>query len=202
MPSRPELHRGRLAKHPRVRSVRALTRDDLARLQGPRVGPPRVKAFRETHHRLARLVAMGSRDVEITRITGYSQQRLVTLRQDPAFQQLVAEYRGRVDEAYERQFDQFYGKAVELKLRGLAMIEDHFDAAEDSGELIPLKQLAPLVADLADRTGHGKHSSQTTEVLNFAELMDQMAKAKGQSNVIDATANEVPQPAAVGFRRR
>ena len=60
------LHRGRIAKPVRIISVRALTRDDLLRLR-ERAPPPKVKAFRASHHRLARLVGAGHRTEALVR---------------------------------------------------------------------------------------------------------------------------------------
>jgi hypothetical protein len=205
--------------------VRPLTKDDLACLREKRVGAPRLARFRETHHRLARFVASGLRDAEVLRLTGYSGTRLSSLKQDPSFQQLVAEYRGKVDQAWIDSQDEFYSTATSNMLRLERMVEEHLDQADEDGELIPLKTIGPLIADRADRFGYGKHSTQTNEVYDFASMMAQMAARSGRSNVIDAKAQlpaipaasasppevaEPPQPplpqgnsfAAPGFRRR
>lgn len=205
---RPELHRGRLAKHPRVLSIRALTRDDLSVLREKRVGPPKVQQYRETHHRVARLVAAGLPPGEVARMTGYSPNRIHQFRSDPAFEQLVAEYKGKVDEAYIRSVDEFYETATSNMLRAERMIEAHLDKAEDEADLIPLQRLIPLISDRADRFGYGKHSTQTNEIKDFAAMMEKMAQKSGRSNVIDAQANTTTpalpgaQFGAGGFRRR
>lgn len=208
MPPRPELHRGRLAKHPRVLAVRALTRDDLACLREKRIGPPKVQQYRETHHRVARLVAAGLRDGEISRMTGYSPGRVGQFKQDPAFQQLVAEYRGKVDEAWVNSLDEFYETSTSNMLRAERMLEAHLDKAEDGeADLIPIKSLLSITADRADRFGYGKHSTKTNEIKDFAAMMEKMAAKSGRSNVIDAKANELPAESPVtksirgGFRR-
>jgi len=77
-------------------------------LQSPRPPQNRPKAMRETHHRLARMVAAGFRTEEILRLTGFSYTRLHQLRHDPAFVELVSQYRGKVDEAYVRGVDEFW----------------------------------------------------------------------------------------------
>jgi hypothetical protein len=212
-----ELHRGKLARHPRILSVRSLTRDDLARLYEKRVGPPRVKQFRDTHHRLARMCAAGLRDAEIIRLSGYGPNRLMQLRQDPAFQQLIAEYRDKVTEAFVRSQDEFYETSVSNMLRAERMIEDHLDSAEETGETVPLKTLLAITSDRADRFGYGKHRTQTNENVNFAAEMKRIAQQSGRSNVIDArplpvdastpqgSSERVPAetaPLSVGFRRR
>lgn len=220
--SRPELHRGRLAKHPRILSVRSLTRDDLACLREKRVGPPRVKVLRRAHHRVARLIALGYRDHDIARMTGYAASRIVQLKMDPAVQELVAQYDKKVEAEWLDKVDQIHEEMVEVKLRGLNLIQDRLDAAEDPNDPqpIPLKDLLALTADMADRTGHGKKSIVRNEKVDFAAMMKEIARKSGRSNVIDATPSrvvsaprEVPilpdhspaeQPSSdvVGFRRR
>ncbi len=200
---RPELHRGRLAKPIRVLSVRPLTRDDLGVLREKRVGPPKVKQYRETHHRIARLVAAGLRPGDVARMAGISPNRVHQLRSDPAFEQLVAEYKDKVDEAYVSAQDEFYNTATSNMLRAERMIEEHLDKAEDNDDPIPLRTLMGITADRADRFGYGKHATQTTEVRDFAKMMEQMAQKSGRSNVIDAKpAAEVQAFATGGFRRR
>lgn len=212
--SGPELHRGKLARHPRIISVESLTREDLACLREKRVGPPRVKALRRSHHRVARLIALGYKDAQITLATGYSPTRIGQLKEDPAMRELIASYDKKVEEDFEAKIDHVHQEMAEIKLRGLNLIQDRLDLAEDGDSPIALKDLMVLVGDMADRTGHAKHSTQTKEVVNFAEMMKQLARSSGRSNVIDATATVIePKPlegpsddpsnlADVGFRRR
>ena len=206
----PELHRGVIARNPKVLSVRPLTPEDLPRLRDPRVAP-RMKSFRDTHHRLARMVAAGFRDAEIIRKTGYSQTRLGSLKADPAFQQLIAEYREKVTESWLETVDEFHEASISNMLRAERMVEEHLDVAEETDERIPLKTLIAITADRADRFGYGKHRTQRNENLTFAAEMKLIAQRSGKSNVIDAKVIESgpaalgePKPvhATEGFRRR
>lgn len=191
--SGPELHRGKLARHPRILSVESLTREDLACLKEKRVGPPRVKMLRRSHHRVARLIALGYKDQQIVLMTGLTPSRIGQLKADPAVQELIAGYDKKIEEDFETKIDHINAEMVEIKLRGLNLIQDRLDLAEDSDspQPIALKELISLVGDMSDRTGHGKHSSQTKEVVNFAEMMKQLARSSGRSNVIDAQARDV-----------
>lgn len=189
----PTLHRGKLARNPKVVGVRPLTREDMLVLQKPRPVQNRPKALRETHHRLARMVAAGLRVEEILNLTGYSYNRLLQLKQDPAFQELVTQYRGKVDEAWVRSQDEVQETAAELIRRGLRQVEAHYDEADESGELIPLRTLVTVSADLMDRFGYGKKTTQRNENLDFAAMMEQIARQSGRSNVIDAKS--LPAPA-------
>ena len=184
--TQPTLHRGRLAKTPRVVGVRPLTREDMLVLKQPRPPQNRPKAMRETHHRLARLVAAGLRPEAILAQTGFSSTRLLQLRGDPAFQELVAIYKEKVDEAFISGIDEFYETSTSNMLRAERMIEEHLDEADESGEKVSLKTLMALTADRADRFGYGKKSTQRNENVDFAALMEQIARKSGRSNVIDA----------------
>lgn len=212
--SGPELHRGQLARHPRIFSVESLTREDLACLKEKRIGPPRVKALRRSHHRVARLIALGYSDAQITRMTGYGPTRIGQLKVDPAVQELIATYDKKVEADFEAKIDHIHEEMTEIKLRGLNLISDRLDLAEEGEAPIGLKELVSLVGDMADRTGHGKHSSTTKEVVNFAEMMKSLARGSGRSNVIDAqsvsrvdkplekSSDGSSNPAVTGFLRR
>src|SRR6266436_275865 len=130
-------------------------------LQEPRPPQNRPKAMRETHHRLARMVAAGFRTEEILRLTGFSSTRLLQLRHDPAFQELVAAYKDKVDEAYVRGVDEFWETSTSNMLRAERKIENR------------------------------------NENLDFAKMMEQVARASGRSNVIDAKQQFVRQGATL-----
>jgi hypothetical protein len=187
--TQPTLHRGKLARTPKVTSVRPLTREDMLRLQDKRPPQGRPKQMREQHHRLARLVAAGLRNEEILSLTGYSYNRLRQLREDPAFQELVSQYKDKVDEAFARGVDEFFYTSTSNMLRAERMIEEHLDDADESGEKVSLKTLMALTADRADRFGYSKKVVNRNENVDFAKMMEQIARASGKSNVIDAKAN-------------
>jgi len=180
------LHRGKLAKAPKVVGVRPLTREDMLALQDPRPPQNRPKAMRETHHRLARMVAAGFRTEEILRLTGFSYTRLHTLKHDPAFKELVTQYRGKVDEAYVRGVDEFWETSTSNMLRAERKIEDRLDEDDEGAKKISLKDLMALTSDRADRFGYSKKIVNRNENLDFAKMMEQVARASGRSNVIDA----------------
>ncbi len=189
----PTLHRGKLARTPKVVGVRPLTREDMLTLQEPRPGQNRPKAMRETHHRLARMVAAGFRTEEILKLTGFSQTRLYQLRGDPAFQELVSAYRDKVDEAFLRGVDEFYETSTSNMLRAERMIEEHLDEADESGEKVSIKTLMALTSDRADRFGYSKKVVNRNENVDFAAMMEAAIKRSGRSNVIDAQVTLAPR---------
>jgi len=195
--TQPTLHRGKLAKAPKVVGVRPLTREDMLALQEPRPPQNRPKAMRETHHRLARMVAAGFRTEEILRLSGYSYNRLHQLRHDPAFTELVSQYRGKVDEAYVRGVDEFWETSTSNMLRAERKIEDRLDGDDEGTEKISLKDLMALTSDRADRFGYSKKIVNRNENLDFAKMMEQVARASGRSNVIDAKQQFVRQGATL-----
>lgn len=193
----PTLHRGKLAKAPKVIGVRPLTREDMLALQAPRPVQNRPKALRETHHRLARMVAAGMRTDEILHLTGFSYTRYHTLKHDPAFAELVTQYRGKVDEAWERSLDEVYETETSNLRRMVHMVADHLDEAEETNVKIPLKELFIGIGDRADRFGYSKKIVNRNENLDFAKMMEQVARASGRSNVIDAKQQFVRQGATL-----
>jgi len=219
--TQPTLHRGKIAKAPKILAVRPLTREDLACLKTTDRVAARVKGFRDTHHRLARLCAAGLRNEEILRITGFSLLRLSTLKMDPAFQELIAQYRGRVDEAFVASQDEFYETSTSNMLRAERQIEEHLDRADGDGELLPVKTLLAITSDRADRFGYSKKTVNTNINIDFAKRLEQMAARQGKATTIDARTSHalvsspqgsgVPSPspedsqfvaASSGFRRR
>lgn len=187
-----ELHRGKLARHPRILSVRPLVRDDLVRLQEKRVGPPRIKKLRRAHHIVAKLISAAYTDAEISKLTGYSGTRIQQLRVDPAMQELVAKNDAERFERIDAKGDIVQEEMIAIKLRTLSLVHDFLDEVEESDDRIPIKTILPIVTEMADRTGHGKHSSSTNVSVNFAEMMKESARKRGRSNVIDAQATLVP----------
>lgn len=192
------LHRGKLAKPPKVLSVRPLTREDLGVLREKRVGAPRIKQLRAQHHRLAYMLASGMTIREVAEVTGYSTTRLLQLRDnDPAFRDLMAKSepdakaaaRLAVDEYARARFEQAT-MANEIILEHLNRCVERMDDPE--AELIPLKSLLPITQDFADRYGHGKHSTQVNKVVDFAKMMEQAQNYRGMGTVIDAVPRTPP----------
>lgn len=189
----PTLHRGRLAKAPRILSVRPLTREDLGVLREKRAPTGRVKQLRETHRRLAMLIAAGFTTAQVVETTGYSTTRILQLKGDPAFMQLVAEFRPHAEEIQKRKVEEFYSLLFENGLKAERMIGETLDRAEEDDELIPINRLLAISRDSADRVGHGKHTSQTTKVVDFAKMIEVAQAARGNGPVIDARANTSPR---------
>lgn len=175
------LPRGRLAKPRPIVSIRDLTRVDLEALREKRVGPPTVSRFRDPHHRLARLCALGLRDREIAERSGYSIQRLGTLKMDPAFNELVAKYRGTVDEEFRETVDDYYSMATSNMLKAERQIAERLDAADEEGETLPVNQLIAISRDAADRFGYGKKQTNLNVNVDFAAQLEKAIQRSGKT---------------------
>jgi len=182
------LTRGRL---PRVKlelgPIRSLTVDDLACLREKRTTPLGPQRFRDPHHRLARLIAMGVRPKLAAEQTGYSIARVYILHSDPSFMDLVAKYRKDVDEAYIDAEAERYALANEVNVKALRTIAEHFDKADEEGELIPMDRALRVFADTADRTGLVKKSTVTNINVDFAKNLERARQLRDASRaqVID-----------------
>lgn len=179
---------------PAILEARPLTRADLARLPNERQENGIVQKLRSHHHRIARLDAAGVKTGEICEICAISYKRLSTLRETPAYEELVSQYRKTVDESFAQAQDEFHRASMSNMMRAELMIEDHFDEAEASGELIPLKTLLAVTSDRADRFGYPKGS-----VVAKVNMGDQLARAmvrSGRTIVVDAKGAPALAPKA------
>jgi len=131
--------------------VREVEDADLARAAG--AGPPRLKNLRPTHHTLARLLAKGVKQVDVSAITGFSQSRISILKTDPAFQELLAHYETQVEEISVELMQK-----VKL-LAGDALAEIH-SRLEERPEEFSNSALLALVTATLDRSGVGPKSVQ------------------------------------------
>jgi hypothetical protein len=83
--------------------ARVLDEGDLPAILNPEVvgsQTPTVLELRHGHHTIARLLADGTKQVEISAITGYSQSRISILKGDPAFQELIEYYKTQKEAIY------------------------------------------------------------------------------------------------------
>lgn len=186
-----ELHRGKLATNPKILAVRPLIRDDLACLGDKRPAQGVAKVFRHHHHRIARMAAMGLRPHEIQAQAGISAQRWFQLQGDPAFQELVSQYRNKVDEGFADAAAELYSAVAANTLNAELLVSERLELALDGEADIPLKTLLAISRDGADRIGLPKQKvTQNTNVnLDFAAMLEAAAKRSGRSNVIDAVPN-------------
>lgn len=157
---------------PRLLEVMPLTREDLELLREPRATVTAPVRFRDAHHNVARLLALGMGNDEAADRCGYSVARIAQLVASPAFQQLIAIYRVKVNEKFEAEADEFLRLATSNMMKAQRTIAEHFDKADEEDELIPLRTALAVAADTADRLGYGKKQTNLNINVDFAAQLE------------------------------
>jgi|HubBroStandDraft_3_1064219.scaffolds.fasta_scaffold00002_13 hypothetical protein len=151
--------------------------------------------YRERHHAVARLVAIGATHDHIRRQTGISFKRISILLADPSFKELVTLYRDDVEKIWNRNVDQYLDLGMANMIQTEAMIADQLEEADEAGDKLPLLTLNRLSQDRADRFGYPK-TSQVEHKHDFAALLDRAIERSGKARevkVIESTAVEVSE---------
>ena len=151
--------------------------------------------YRERHHAVARLVAIGATPEFIRRQTGVTFRRISLLTADPTFNELVSGYRAKVDEAWNRNVDQYMDLGMGNMILSESMITDRLEKADEEGEELPLLTLNRLSQDRADRFGYPK-TTQVEHKHDFAALLDRAIERSGKAKevkVIESSAVEVSE---------
>jgi len=148
---------GRKQIDPRPEYKRELTMADLAMPPVAPAAPTQIKSLRDSHHAIARCLATGMKDADVSAVTGYSLSRLSVLKADPTFAELVEHYRaptaGLVNDFRERM--------ANVGMDVLSLIAEKI---EDEPEKLSMGLLNELLKTMADRTGHAPQRGPTTAV--------------------------------------
>ena len=155
-----------------ILSIRPLTEADLSVLREKSAPLARLQSLRDSHHRVARLMATGLNNVQIAEATGYSLQSISRYRSDPSMLDLVAHYRDLVTEDWRDETDHFHQLAISNMLRAERMLSDKLELADESGDLPTYRDLAAISSDRMDRFGYGKRSSQTNLNIDYASALE------------------------------
>lgn len=124
------------------------------------VNTPTIKNIRATHHRIARLIAIGMKDTQIAAICNCSPNRLSHFRNDPAAQQLIAFYTEEVGDA----FHDFVRTANDMSMDFMHELGERL---ERSPESFTPATLLEAVRTLADRSGNGAQSKTVNVNVNL-----------------------------------
>jgi len=161
----------RRADSPYVKAVRPMTKDDIELLRQPSKLPV-LQKLRDSHHAIARLAATGMKQIEISRVVGYSQTRVSIILKNPAMQDLIAKYRSDEDQSWRESRDEYYENIYRAGSKAWRQINDQLDAADESNEPIPLQRLISIADSSADRIGHHKKSTQINVNVDFAAKLE------------------------------
>ena len=171
---------------------RALVASDLERLREPRFVATSPQKLRESHHMIARFAALGLDNTEVGTRTGYSRERVGVLLEAPAMKELVALYRGKIDETYVKQVDAFFELATGNMLAAERHIADTIAELDEKDELLPVRTALAISRDAADRFGFGKHTSQTNINVDFAAKLEAAIARSGKGPTIEASVAAHP----------
>lgn len=149
-----------------------------------------VKTLRTRHHEIARLLAMGYKQVEVAAMIGTTGAAIWVLLQNPAFQDLLSQYMARRD-----------AEAVSLQSRVEMVAHDAVDKLQElldkDDELTPAFVLK-ATTELLDRAGVGPTSKHTHEGLNVFEIKNRSAQPSvvRDREFIDVTPEDPESDAA------
>lgn len=162
----PGQNRGRKASpQPIITAYRPLTIEDAREAQahndsgltlGRDVTNSNIRHIRHTHHRLAQLLAGGMGEGLAGRLSNYSPSRVSILKSDPAFMELLALYKDKVD----AEFEDFVKTAATLSMDFLQHLQQILD--EQPEKITPALALE-AIRTLADRSGN----APTTKSINL-----------------------------------
>lgn len=173
-----------------IGTPRPLTREDLERLKETR-NEPVVQRLRDSHHMVARLVAAGLPHDVVARRTGYGYNRVTTLLQDPAFQNLLKHYREVVTEEVKEEVEEYLELATSNMLKAERMVADQLDDADEAGSPIPIRNLLAISRDAADRLGFGKRNTTVNVNVDFAAKLEaalaRTARAREATRTIEGS---------------
>lgn len=156
---------------PSVTDIRPLVEADLEALRRPSAGV-RLKTIRESHHKIARLLASGLPLYEVAEQTGYSYIRIHMLSKDPSIVELVAHYRNMLTEDWRDEQSTFQTLAMRNMVAAERQISDKLDAADEAGELLPTRELLAISSDRMDRFGYGKKNMNVNVNVDFAAKLE------------------------------
>ena len=141
----------------------------------------RIKRLKDSHHRIARMIAAGESNNTIAAQCGISLSGLATLRIDPTVVELTNHYRAEVASAFREHVDALAELAVTNLVKAERQISDALDEADESGNPIPIRDLSRITADRMDRFGYGKHNTVTNVNIDFAKRLDAAIARSRQS---------------------
>lgn len=156
-----------------VSVLRDLTEGDKAFLaQQPTAARngTQLRRLRDSHHKIAKLLADGLDPAEVSQISGYSLSRVYVLANDPTFRELVSFYRENKD----KEYSDFHARMASFATDAVQELHARLD---EEPEKMTNEFLADMVKTLADRTGHAP-VSKSINVDVKANLADRLSRAR------------------------
>lgn len=167
--------------------------ENVAWSVGGNGAPLDLQRLQSTHHELARLVALGYKGVEISRVTGFTEAHLSRLKSAPFFGELVqklSEQRdlGAVD------------VLARVKQAGLLAVDEITSRLETKPESIPMKELRQVATSMVDRAGYSPVQRSEAVSATLSVTAAELAAIKRgdlnsqgpQKEPVDVTPPETP----------
>ena len=142
---------------------------------------PSIKKLRQSHHKLAQLLARGVKETEVSFITGYSISRISILKNDPAFKNLLSYYAEHVEQTQVDVIE----RLREVGMDAVEILHERLIESDDmtTGELVKTVEL------MLDRAGFGPKSTVKHETgfdANTIEALKKRLDSEARGNVIEA----------------
>lgn len=155
-----------------------------------------IRRFRIQHHAIAQMFAAGYTPSKIRRDTGVSQRRLALLYADPTFQELIAYYAKKTVDRMAEDIDIYSSLAIGNMISAEMQLAERLEAAAESGELLPTRELHLITSDRADRFGYSKHTVHE-HTHDFASRLARARKRSGHEHemkTVEAVAQSMVPP--------
>lgn len=167
-----------------LRAVAPLTQRDLDELAANGPQPTRANSIdrmRLRHHRIARMMALGRKDVEIAASVGVSTGTLAKLKNTPAFRQLCMEY-SELDWQEERVFE---SRIQALRMDVLEKLHDKVESED-----LPADFLRQALRDIMDRTGHSPVKKSESRMVHLHLAGSDIQKIKEAARGMEGAARD------------
>lgn len=182
------------ASGPGLVYLRDLAESDVSALRsgaGPGLPANPLARLKHTHHLLARLIAEGRKQVEISLITGYSPSRISVLKDDPAFKELVSYYAEQAEAIYANVHE----RRAQLGLSAIEELQERVDTDPQSFSNRELMELVETTLDSPAKTAAGPGALGPGGLnINIAFVKaedkprrDDQRDGSGNSKIIDIT---------------
>lgn len=173
---------------PYVKGVRPMNKSDIESLRQPSART-RLQNIKDVHHIIARLTVSGLSLNEIAAEVGYSIGRISIIRNSPAMEELIARYRGQVDESWRRQWDADQEAMTSVRRKSLRIIEDYLDDHEENP--VPIAAALKAYDSTADRSGYHRKTTKENININFAASLEEAISRSRK--VIEGDFSREPQ---------
>lgn len=164
---------------------------EMLSAEGRVVVPQTLKSLKDSHHRIAQLLAMGLRPWEISSQTGTTVNRISILQADPTFDELVSHYRKQIQ-------DGVIVKAVDIVERYSAFTVDAMQELhrrlDESPDEFTVGTLTEAIKTFGDRAGAGPVNKSININVDMADRLAAARKRAGLDQVALPSTRSVSEP--------